>query len=273
MTSLITWAGVDTHGIASIYIASDSRVTWGKERKWDYARKIFASLNYPDILGYFGDVSFPSHVLGQLMDLIDTKVLFSNNDLLDAKVSKVFKLIKDSFGDYPTDQSHPFAIIYCTRENEGLQSLFHISLLGWSLEKGWYEERPKLPQTSSIIYVLGTGKASIEKWYERWNSIKNEKGTSRAIFSAFCDSLASESDDFSGGAPQLVGIYRKWVGKNFGVLYKGKRYILGLPVNEINNLESLEWRNSLFERCDGVTMRRLDDAQTHTRPRGLGKSL
>jgi hypothetical protein len=70
MTSLVSWIGVDSLAPASIYLASDSRISWGNRLTWDYSRKLFASRNHPEILGYFGDVLFPSQVLGQLIDLV-----------------------------------------------------------------------------------------------------------------------------------------------------------------------------------------------------------
>jgi hypothetical protein len=29
MTSIVIWAGVDSHGPSSLYMAADSRITWG----------------------------------------------------------------------------------------------------------------------------------------------------------------------------------------------------------------------------------------------------
>lgn len=273
MTSLVAWVGHDTHGVASAYIASDSRITWGTNQKWDYARKVFASLKYPDILGYFGDVSFPSHVLGQVIDIVDTDLFFRENESARIKFSKIEELVIDSFATYPKEHCNPFSIVYISRENEGMESKFQTFLFGWHPSYGWNNEQLEMPSKSGIIRVFGSGKKSIETWHERWNHIDKIKGTSRAVFSAFCDSLANQGDGFSGGAPQLVGIYRKWAGQSFGIIYKNQRYLLGLPVSKSSNLLSIEWRNVLFERCDGVTMARLDDAQIHKHPHGLGKSL
>ena len=80
MTTLLSWVGIDTHGAASVYIASDSRISCGCSQQWDVGRKVFASKTSPKIFGYCGDVSFPIQILGQLVELIDTGCLFEKND-------------------------------------------------------------------------------------------------------------------------------------------------------------------------------------------------
>jgi hypothetical protein len=67
MTLLVSWAGVDTHGTASAYIAADSRISWGNPAVFDHGRKVYALRSSPDILGYCGDVLFPAIVLSQIV--------------------------------------------------------------------------------------------------------------------------------------------------------------------------------------------------------------
>ena len=78
MTMLVSWIGIDTHGPTSAYIAADSRISWNMTNKFDFGKKVFASKKYPEILGYAGDVLFPSIVLEQIIELIDADVLFAN---------------------------------------------------------------------------------------------------------------------------------------------------------------------------------------------------
>lgn len=272
MTSLVSWIGVDSRSPASIYLASDSRISWGDKSHWDCGRKLFASRNYPEILGYFGDVLFPSQVLGQLIDLIDSDLLFNVEDSPDSKWLKISSTVRKSFEGYPDESSHRFSIVYCTREDSGMASIFHMSMLSWEPGEGWTDEQwIDLPKQSDIIAVFGSGEKAISKWYSYWSGTR-EKRTSRSVFSAFCDALQSEEDEQSGGAPQLVGIYRKGAAESFGVIFKCQRYLLGLPVDESDSLDAVEWRNSLFERCDWRTMKSLEGAQRHSRPRGLGNA-
>lgn len=74
MTAFAAWVGVDQRGPASLYLASDRRISWSGQpfRTWDSGRKVFACSTHPDVFGYVGDVLFPSLVLGQVATLIDS---------------------------------------------------------------------------------------------------------------------------------------------------------------------------------------------------------
>lgn len=50
MTLLSSWLGVDSRHPSSIYILSDSRISWGDKTKFDYGKKVFGCKNSPDIL-------------------------------------------------------------------------------------------------------------------------------------------------------------------------------------------------------------------------------
>ncbi len=274
MTSLVTWVGVDSRGPSSIYLASDSRISWNNTQAWDYGRKLFVAIKYPDILGYYGDVLFPSQVLGRVIDLIDADLLLTRSDLPQLRLEKIASIVSKSFKKYPREQvaQRTFTVVYCTRHGEGMASVFYLALLSWSDASGWNETWLNIPAESGIIGIFGSGERAVAKWYSYWSKTP-EARTSRIVFSAFCDALQSGEDNLSGGAPQLVGLYRKGVGEIFGIIYKTERYITGLPVDESAQLEAIEWRNSLFERCDWHTKEPLQGAQRHNRPKGLGNAL
>ena len=272
MTSLVTWVGVDSRGPASIYIASDSRISLAYGLTWDFGRKVFASQKHPIIIGYVGEVLFPSQILGQVINLIDNNLLIDKSEQPEIQVGRIFHIIQQSFEAYPLSEQRNFEVVYCFRENEGMASIFHMYLIGWNSNTGWSLEKPELPYKSGIIRLLGTGKKPIGKWEERWNKIETEKNTSRAVFSAFCDALQSNEDIYSGGAPQLVGLYRIYAGQSIGIIYKGSRYLYGLPIYESSLLQNVEWRNSIFERCDWRTIEKLENAQKHRRPKGLANA-
>src|SRR5690606_38972360 len=89
-----------------------------------------------------------------------------------------------------------------------------------------------MPPVSSVLRTHGTGAESVNHWVARWQS-SDQGGTSRAVFSAFCDSLRSKQDARSGGEPQLVGLYRQKNARVFGVVTaKGASFegILGIQV-------------------------------------------
>ena len=267
MTSLISWIGVDSRAPSSIYLASDSRITWGNKGTWDNARKVFGSTNYPELLGYCGDVLFPSQALGQLIDLIDLG-LFDDNDTPEDKWSAIVDILQKSYEDYPTDHRNPFTIVYCTRKGSGMTLSLHMFMVSWSAT-GWSRYEPiDLPTHSGIIRIFGSGESVVKKYYNRWNAT-GVKRTSRCVFGAFCDAIRSGEDKFTGGGPQLVGVYRQEAAKSIGVIYEGNRYLHGLPVCESASLDAVEWRNDIFEVCDWRTMKRLPEAQRHARPREL----
>jgi hypothetical protein len=130
-----------------------------------------------------------------------------------------------------------------------------------------FDDAVMLPSESVLVLTVGSGESTVARYDAAWR--KTEVGrTSRAVFSAFCEALKSGADHFSGGAPQLVGIYRRGHGETFGVIYQGERYVLGVSISsdQAGKL-AVEWRNELFERCDGPSMERLEGAQRHSRPR------
>lgn len=267
MTSLVAWIGVDSRWPTSIYLASDSRVTWGEEPgAWDHARKLFASKNHPDILGFCGHVLFPSQILGQIIDLIDAGLLYPADTRAEHKWAMISYLMKLSFQAYPLKQTDPFSIIFCSRDHDGMLSEFRIYTLAWTEAGEWSARNDvRLPAQSGLLGLFGTGDDAVKKWYTEWAKTR-EGRTSRSIYSAFCDALRTGEDPHSGGAPQLVGLYRRGAAKTFGVIWNNQRFVLGLPLPDSESLQGIEWRNELFERCDPKDMQRLMDAQPHSRP-------
>ena len=270
MTSLVAWVGVDSRRPSSIYFASDSRISWPDGYAWDYGRKLFASRTQPDILGYSGDVAFPSHTLGQIVDLIDAGLLIADEDAPTVRLERILSVIRNAFETYPPFQKRPFSIVYGTREYAHMKSNFSVACISWAPDRQWIVDWMELPRESGIIRVFGSGERAVEKWYSRWHRT-SESRTSRSVFSAFCDALGSGDDALSGGAPQLVRLYRIGRGQDIGVIWKEKCFTCGLPVTESANLERLEWRNRVFERCDWRTKGALQEAQRHRRPSGLGR--
>jgi len=119
---------------------------------------------------------------------------------------------------------------------------------------------PFLPIMSGLLLATGSGETTLKKFYEKWNN--SEIGnTSRNVFGAFCDALKSGGDPRSGGAPQLVGLYREGTAKSFGIIFNNERYLFGLPVNSDAEWEKVEWRNELFERCNAESRTILEGAQ------------
>lgn len=276
MTSFIAWIGVDSRGPSSLYLASDSRISWeiskGVFNSWDQGRKLFAATKSPDLLGYVGDVLFPSLVLGQITAAIDSGTLFPPGAIPEARFALISHAIKTSFGKLPELAKKPFTTFYATREGEGMKALFHLWALSWSDCGRWDEESIAIPPISSAIRVSGSGARVVDKWQSYWDS-SSQGRTSRAVFGALCDAIYSASDPRSGGAPQLIGLFRASFAKTIGVVVDGMPYLLGMPVPAEQGLFSdIQWRNSLFERV-GPTGELLKGAQSHHVPGGLGNNV
>lgn len=270
MTLLASWVGVDTHGPTSAYIVSDSRITWNHTMHFDYGKKVFASKLYPEIFGYAGDVLFPSIVLSQILEMIDSNLLFDHGMSCSQKNKIVFEKLCYSFSKYPNAYgNNPIQILHISRDTcfEGYPDFFH-SLMTWDRASGWQNCEKSIPASSDLIQVLGTGREEfLYNYFERYQSGTN-KSTSRNVFHCFIDTLDNIKDQHCGGAPQLVGVYRKpfTSAQNFGILYENRRYFLGMELPKDASFERIEWRNELFERCNGVTKLRIAGAARQDNP-------
>lgn len=259
MTLLLAWVGKDSRKISSFYIASDSRITWEKPHKFDFGRKVFALKNSPDILGYCGDVFYPSLILNQILEMDNDQILFKEGSSNQQRSSTLFNLIQDKFESYPakTVMRDSLEIIHVSRDHE---IDFICNIFSWSKKNGWRCTPQVIPDKSEKVIALGTGADEYFQRYLKYYAGFSGK-TSRALFQSLTHSLLKMKDLECGGAPQLVGLFNKFNGKNFGVIYNGKSYYLGKEVEPSSDLNKIEWRNELFERCDGLTTKILDGAQ------------
>jgi hypothetical protein len=281
MTSLIAWLAIDQRQPSAMYIATDSRITLpdgDRYKTWDYGRKVFASKTFPEIFGYCGDALFPTQILSQIVELIDTNLIFDSADNPDSKLQKILTLLNLTTDNYFYPLANTF-ILYGTKSYDPsikkpvLRNKFLMAKLDWSeVEKKWNGSWINLPQKSGPIVIEGSGKRAIIDRSEAWEK-SSQSGTSRGVFGLFCSALLSRADEKSGGPPQLVGIRRNTNGISFGIIYNQKRYYFGLPIENIDNFESVIWHNILFEVCDGNTLELKPGYQRgYRQPQGIGNS-
>ena len=259
MTLLLSWVGKDSRKISSFYIASDSRFSWTKTVKYDYGRKVFAFTNSPDILGYCGDVFYPTLILNQILDMDRDRILFRKDSSNQERSKILFEEIQKKFTDYPSNvvMNDTLQIIHVSREGE---TGFSCNIFSWTKREGWLITPQEIPESSDKVIILGTGASEFYDRYLDYYRGFNGK-TSRALFQCLTHSLLKMKDLHCGGSPQLVGLYNRFNGKNFGVIYEGKSYYLGREIESAEGFNNIEWRNELFERCDGLTTKILDGAQ------------
>jgi len=270
MTLLASWVGVDTHGPASAYIVCDSRITWNRTTLFDYGKKVFASKIYPEIFGYAGDVLFPSIVLSQILEMIDSNLLFEHSMSCSQKNKLVFEKLCYSFSKYPDAYGdNPIQILHISRDTcfEGYPSFYHY-LMTWDRARGWRNCEEDIPTSSGLIQVLGSGKDEFLSNYKGRYQFGANQSTSRNVFHCFIDTLDNIRDYHCGGAPQLVGIYRKpfTSAQNYGIIYNNRRYYLGMEIPKDASFDKIEWRNELFERCNGITKSRIAGAAKQNDP-------
>lgn len=269
MTTLISWKANDNHGISSVYLASDSRFSWGSRINWDYGQKIFGSKKYPEIIGYCGDVLFAINVISTLIYLIDNQIIYGNDITSDEKNSIIFEFIKEKFHLFP--KSMDTTIVHVIKDNKKNFAYYEIKY--FSNGNSWNNNKIKLNDTTEIIGVYGSGRNYYEQRIDYYRIEKNELiGTSRFFFMVLCEVLSEGLDKYSGGAPQISGLYR---GKNnsidFGTVWNNKRYLYGLEINNDLNISHMEWRNEKFERYDPKLLKMIEGAQQQPWPNGMKK--
>ena len=101
-----------------------------------------------------------------------------------------------------------------------MNSKFRLWKTQYSLDKkDWIEDEMDLTDGQSYLaHIDGSGAANVSHYEEKWQSTP-AKGTSRAAIWAFCDALHSADDQFSGGPPQLIGMWREGAAKQFGFIW------------------------------------------------------
>src|SRR5580658_9740006 len=120
MTLLVSWIGTDDKkegkSIASLYLVADSRYSWGPGQRFDQGSKVFGSTRHPEIFGFWGDVSFPTTVLSQLIAQVDSHLLLHEKDNENDKNIKIFEYVRSSFDQYPKHLlAGNFTILHGTR--------------------------------------------------------------------------------------------------------------------------------------------------------------
>jgi len=266
VTTLIGWLGVDSRGPSSLYLAADSRFTWTAGVAWDHGRKLFASRSRPVILGYCGDVLFASHSIGQALELLEAGLLHPANDEPYERVTALAQFLKRSLHTYPSSQQREFSVLYASRIDSNKDPSFFVAEISWSPTGGWSTVTPALPIASAVIIARGSGQSAFAAPHAKWKNCE-VGSTSRAVYSAFCDHVSSGTDPCTGGPPQLVGLYRTGSAITFGVIDSGARWLSGARVPDGTVPPDIEWRDGLFQRCDGNTMAVKPGAQRHARPK------
>lgn len=263
MTLIISWIGVDDKkngkSVASLYLASDSRYSWGSTAKYDNGIKVFGSTILPEIFGFFGDVLFPSTILGQLISQIDNGLLIDESDSGESKNKKIFQYIETSLKLYPKIfLGGNFTILHGTR----IGKYFHLYRHSFRGKLGLANYEISLPKISTKVFSGGSGAKEFDKNWQKWESEKhNDYRTSRAVYHCLNQTLKTIKDPQTGGLPQIVGLYRNKNLRLFGIIQDNKKYVYGKLSSENLKSKRIEWRNENFERMNPETLKIFEEAQ------------
>lgn len=256
MTSLVAWIAVDQRSASAVYIATDSRISWDgtqavRAHNWDRGRKTFASERTSEIFGYVGDVLFPALALPTITTPLGRGPAGSVNTGMPGAISDV---VRGAWSEVPQEERRETYLVHCSRVGENVQWQFGAQIM--HISNGaldWSTTFLTLPEHSARLEFLGSGASGLKATHARWVPIGKadhaRSRTSRAVFSSFCDALHDKEDPKSGGAPQLVGLYRKGPGRTFGISWNSQTYIAGSQANSLVT-SNIEYRNQLFERVD-----------------------
>ncbi|WP_146746348.1 hypothetical protein [Rhodovulum viride] len=266
MTTIASELSLDSRGPCALYIVSDSRITWKKhEHRWDSGQKTFASSGSPDIFGYCGSAFFPSQILNQVTRQIEAGILFDGNANARERHGRWLTTVKRSLENSQDALIEDFILLHGARDGAGMGCKFLLWKSSWSTKsRKWIDDEVKLsPEYSQFLTISGTGRDGLEKSIGS-SSQEEEANTSRHAFQKLFHSIDAGGDKFTGGAPQMVGLYRVKPARHFGIIWKNKRYYCGVELVAGSNYESIEWRNEKFERADGKSKSRIKGAQEHS---------
>lgn len=278
MTTLLSWVSYSDTGEAphlprAVYLVSDSRITWGSpDRRWEAGRQVFAPAREPHLFGFCGDVVLPALILGQIISAIDAKVLFDGATAPAERHEIVFNAVERGVSRAIATPTMDFTIHHLARERVWPDTSFR----GWNIvydtkSRACTSVEVSIPDATEVIASFGSGHVAAKAHRGRWQG-SEAAGRSRAIFSAFCDSVRSGDDPLSGGPPQLAALYTKGAPAQIGLYLEGRRVINGLEVNATASLRNSEWRNELGQSVDPLTGERAAGARRFARPRKLAGS-
>jgi len=183
----------------------------------------------------------------------------------DVAASRLDSLLHRSFEDAPAHLRQPFTLVSALRDGEGMSCRFRLWRTTVS-KTSWNTEEIKVPNHSCELVILGTGTNEVRNKIFDWKR-SSQGGTSRAVYSAFVQAIASGMDNRSAAPPQLAGLYRSGPGRLFGTHHDTHAFVAGMEwTGDEATWPTPEWRNDLFERCDS-TGALLTGAQKHGRPK------
>lgn len=242
-----------------LYILLPTVVFHGIKNGYDGQQKVFGSSVSPDIFAFCGDVTFCGNQISTLVNCINNGLILSEDDNVDIKVDNVQKYLNTAFQYYPKNTlSGKSTILYGTRIN---MDFFLYKAEFDKMSSQIIFQRILIPNKSILLHEDGSGKSEFhENWIKENSEKRNASGTSRSVYHCLHKTIISSKEPTVGGAPQIIGLYRKFNAIPFGIIIDNKRFVYGSKFHH-DNAERIEWRNENFERVDGITGHLIEKAQ------------
>ena len=255
MTLIVGWLACDQRGPCSAYMASDGRIS-NRRQHYDNSQKIFALKNTPDILGFCGEVIFPSQFLNRLTGICDSGMLLRPEMDYEERSRLIFREIKQAYLKYQLNDID-IKIFHIGRNQK---KLFDANVYAYDGSEWSSREISTNYQKSMLLFSDGSGKKEFDGNFMNFKNGNNED-TSRNYFHCFCDVIKKTKDQSVGGVPQLVGLYNgKNNGMYHGIIMDGRAYYQGMEMGEDYDLSGVRWYNENFEICDCNTLQRQEGA-------------
>lgn len=200
MTSLVAVLAVDQRGPSSLYIMTDSRITWkGYVGEWDAGQKTYFSASTPHIFGFCGNASFPPSVARQLTEHLDCGVIDTKRDPAVTH-AQIGGLVDWALSNATNRFFDKFSLFHGCREGDLMQSRFRLWQTEYyqSTNRTYDKEINIRSDVSCLAHIDGSGAAVIGQLKDRWKGTEAES-TSRAAIWTFCEALASGTDKYTGG--------------------------------------------------------------------------
>ncbi|WP_124920233.1 hypothetical protein [Burkholderia stagnalis] len=133
------------------------------------------------------------------------------------------------------------------------KSTFNLCSLSWTESDGKVQATyfpVEHTKPSMVVAFDGSGHRSVKYWQDEWSKATPDLHYTRHFFSAFCDSIWSGDDGFSGGVPQVAVIRRTKNGQAIGFVNETGTYLKGRPLAAPHPAD-LEFVNENYQFVDG----------------------
>lgn len=177
--------------------------------------------------------------IGQITDLIDSRAVSLADEAPERKLGWIVKSLEVSCSAYPKSAGRNFSLLYGGRQGSGMTCVFFAFVVEFKDGIAAPPMGLAIPQSSGPLtyedgqqrFAFGSGRDGFKEHWDKWR-MSEVGGTSRSVFSAFADHLKSGVDPYTGGPPQLVGIYRVGPAKTFGTIWNRRKFLSGRAYNK-----------------------------------------